>query len=1101
MGVHQANPDLPDILVGLGGAGKAVVGTLLDQEWVAESIARTAAVEGFPSCYLVDADTGQLSRDHETADVITERLDKIVHQQHDGLHTGANDVVSVINLGAQLANENVEPTDLVESPIAETILEETEVETWWLLDDPTYLPEGFQHGTMRRRAVAKALPPAAEALTSGDPLDQIIPSTRGQKVTIVAGLGGGFGSGTAFDLARRMTNAGAAVTLFGILPEVNDVEHVRANAHAALSELEYLALTNDNPFENVVLIPTPGDLSDIQSFDEAIAYAVLTHANLVPGNRMMLDETQAAGPDQYAPFTVAIPQVLRFNVETVQRTLGDTVDWLHNRQQRLEVELDLYFELAEFIIEAFPEAQGPVIAHANDQPAPPEETPAEPMDDTSNLPVQKTIHLRRRIDSLIETLDGDFFEILDNRVAFDWLHALEQAVEDAEANTDDDDQREVLAHLVNSFRHYLLNNPVQGDPQEFHAGQLLQDVVRMELKAIIYRSRIHRTAHQMDDAVYRKSIRRATDGDHPFIPRELQHREEELGQLFYDQQDRSDAVEGIHHEVEKLVDHRIAEFREETHDAIETLVLIARHRDRIEELLDHVKELIHAFAAEIERVNHENELPEEPLDLDLLGELIELLNKLGIQPLNRERLLESAHMVVKARAAWLDQQGNILTRFFSDWPERYEQAYVQVDPELFDIPTAEEAERKFYCRFVGDQIFERPREKIEARRDQAIDDVIRAAERAADTTDIDVGEFQESAEDSPEIAWSGIDASWQMELREHLSSVSASQDPPSAGQVIGKLCDSGGTLREVVEEALLAPVERTLNAVQDNLDAIESDLNRTERLEEIIEEQGREFEVCTGGSEYPAPGSDLNLSERPNQYVRRMPGTVKHLLHQDSFAEADHPDEAAIEEFLDSTVYPFEHLDDRVGLAAGDVIGEGNAGPIPYDGHRVIRAHLGTVFGNNGGDLPADDALAEVVNAVGGRGNFVDQYFDFGDPCDVATVTFVGGVFLDNLAPVTGAQGYRSAYGSLRNGLDEQIRLHHAHGLDGRDRSLVESGDSAGFVYRDRVLDVRDHAAIGQVVADDENDAVEWILEECVATESFGDGPDSDPADDPGVTR
>jgi len=378
--------------------------------------------------------------------------------------------------------------------------------------------------------------------------------------------------------------------------------------------------------------------------------------------------------------------------------------------------------------------------------------------------------------------------------------------------------------------------------------------------------------------------------------------------------------------------------------------------------------------------------------------------------------------------------------------------------------------------------------------------VVRAAERAVDTSDLNADDFPVSAENCPEIEWTDIDDRWRMELQDFLSSVSASHDPPSVGQVLDELCNPGGIVHEAAEEAHLAPVDRTLDTVQDDFEAIETDLDRTQRLGEIIEEQGWEFAMSAEDSQFPAPGTDLGPSQRADHYVRRESLGVEHLIHQpNSLAETDHPDvQAAIEKFLDTTVYPFQHLDDRVGLAAGDVVGNGNSGPVPYHGHRVIRAHFGAVFSDDGDDLPTDDALSEVADAVGGNENAASRYFGFGNPWELTAVTFVGGVFLDNLAPVTDVHGYRSAYGKLRNNLGEQIRVHHAHGLDGRDQSLVEPGDDAGFVYRDRVLNIHDHAPMGSIVAADEDEAVEWILKECVAMESFVGDLDTNPADDPG---
>jgi hypothetical protein len=154
MGIQRPRPDLPDVFVGLGGAGKNVLRSFLNQEWIMESVA-AAAVDGEqPKCYFVDACTADLQEDNRIAAELNDRIQEAIHLENDVIPGGVGDVVSVLNLAEYIESETPGPQALVMEQMVERIVQETDVETWWPTgEDPAaYRPayERFCMGTARR---------------------------------------------------------------------------------------------------------------------------------------------------------------------------------------------------------------------------------------------------------------------------------------------------------------------------------------------------------------------------------------------------------------------------------------------------------------------------------------------------------------------------------------------------------------------------------------------------------------------------------------------------------------------------------------------------------------------------------------------------------------------------------------------------------------------------------------------------------------------------------------------------------------------------------------------------------------------------------------
>jgi hypothetical protein len=249
------------------------------------------------------------------------------------------------------------------------------VKVWWILDKEhgvnniealqKYGSSGFSKGTIRRRGVTKAM--FYKALVEGR-VDEIFSIKPGaQEVAMVVGLGGGTGSGLFIDLAQKIreSNPGVTITLFGILPSLEEGEE-KANAYIALSELEYLRLIqgkfSEMLFNHVVLStiqPTRFRGSDdaysknlaLQEFSEAFVYSFINFYDAKSGNQS--DEVE---PKYYGRFTLVTSGIVRYEVESTVSNKKDLDEAVTAFTKALKVEEDIREKDIEGIISLLKDA-------------------------------------------------------------------------------------------------------------------------------------------------------------------------------------------------------------------------------------------------------------------------------------------------------------------------------------------------------------------------------------------------------------------------------------------------------------------------------------------------------------------------------------------------------------------------------------------------------------------------------------------------------------------------------------------------------------------------------------------------------------------------
>ncbi|MFC5278284.1 tubulin-like doman-containing protein [Halorubrum rubrum] len=320
----------PNHVFGLGGSGKELVFELLATEWVRESMLDPASDPSGVTVTIID--TAESEREEDMKRI--RRIRSAIEETEDRIADDGS-----VPDGIRIESRTLTDMTRFEDPIdiAGTIARRRiaskhgmDPDDWWIDADQISPNPDVDYGLSGKRSLAKALYYKASAEDENDTLATVIAPTADAEVAVLCGLGGAT-SGILFDLARELTRSEptASITLFAVLPNRESSRREQANAHAALSELEYLALCRKQLFEDRILLPTDAVVRDAKrpenrflgdALDEAFTYLFVSYYS-----RWRRTGTEHAGsrpsrglfPDtpSYAPFVVGVPQILRYAVE------------------------------------------------------------------------------------------------------------------------------------------------------------------------------------------------------------------------------------------------------------------------------------------------------------------------------------------------------------------------------------------------------------------------------------------------------------------------------------------------------------------------------------------------------------------------------------------------------------------------------------------------------------------------------------------------------------------------------------------------------------------------------------------------------------------
>ncbi|MFB6109876.1 MAG: tubulin-like doman-containing protein [Halodesulfurarchaeum sp.] len=666
---------LPDYIIGAGGAGRAVTRTLTEQRWVLE----TASEDGSGLVvYHVDTDTSVDPTD-DTRGFESIRDELTSENTKEGLR--ANHINLVDDVRRKPENHRL---------LGRNIASDLGLDAWWLEDDATLVCDesNYSTGVVSRRALTKALYHYGRE-DDRDPLSNVIQNVDSSAAMVVA-LGGGSGSGIFQDLAREIDRSrDANLTLFAILedPAEADSGDSRANTYAALSELEYLALTDNNPFENIVLIPPEPSIDD-REFDEAIAYTIVAYYNAKGGvagtdRPSWFDESEPTGPPQFAPFTVAFPQFIRYPGETPEETENRLEEFLSAQEDFLENEREVLQHAEEFIETHYEAYDSGLFDNAGT---------SESRLDGNELYNERGLY-DGRLMSVRSLLESSFIDELNYRDVEDfrsaWKDLQGNITGDRETEPENSPRRE---QLIDDLAGHNWDAVGQGAASETEAN--FYEFVRTELELIGRRAALLRVLKDIPDQEVTAELRRALSYQESSTTSNADTYSDKLQNAKAIIEDAHEAVTAIRDDANGERSRRLDSWETETEDDVEAFVeLLVRGGDIAQRLYD-LETALDDFAAAVggdgqqagwssaaEARNAAFEFDEEEL-----RRLNADLQEIGVEMIDVDRVFDSVQGVRDAATVKLEDRG-ILDRLWSDDPhsEYEDQRQLNIDSQVFEL--------------------------------------------------------------------------------------------------------------------------------------------------------------------------------------------------------------------------------------------------------------------------------------------------------------------------------------------------------------------------------------------------------------------------------
>jgi len=1113
--------DVPDMLVGIGNAGKQVVYEFMRTDWILEEGIEPRDDDETPNfdAYVIDTDKKERGDDESTVQTINENIEDVAEDVGQSQQT-LNTELEYINQLDGLGQEFDQPAAFTEPATVRKIAKG--LKAWWMENSDKMLVDDYQEGVLRRRALSKALFHASNSGPGQNPLRPVL-NPAVNEAYLVVGLGGGTGSGMFLDVAREMARNVGTLHLFGVVPASGERDRKLANAYAALSELEYLSRHDISPFKNVVLLPFGGledrtSDSEQQEFDEAVANAIMAHHNLDSNNTDQLGTN--AGPPDYAPFTVAVPQILRYSAGDADEANDQVLEFISTRLNALEDEHELYDALEAYIDTHFDdEDAAEFLEKANEGTAPDH--------DRFSLDASSAEALRNRFDDLVEMLGGDVLDALGYDPAEDWTDTLEDEIDNQKQGKEEGVERNEA--IVTEVPKVVRATPDPGDRYDRERKyRRLDKFVQRELRAIHRRANLFRAVSFIEDDDLAEAIKNsAMSPGTTTTPVAVNEKISSLSRKINDIEDNEGEASEFKERLEAgALDEQLDAWKKEVQSTVEQLVETEWNPGQLENDLADLDEEIKSAVDEIERADRSRDLDSIGFSFDFES-LNESLEEVGIEKIDGNGIERSLDALRRAHQIKLENEdrGKGAGQFLSFLPgisdpseedrEEFGEALSNnVDRNLFKCPEDEDDfGNRFYCKYADKSHFENMADGVDDPVAGYVDEVIKAFEDRIANQPVDRTAFRNEVEDEWADEFPGpTDIAWPGDGEDYVSALRSELENPNgrdADDLLADLTDDeggigedeGGPVYEGLYRAIVGPVDDLLAELEEEREDKQHTLKRYEELSGVIE----------GGG---FPGREprrLNVAfEKPNeegQYINRIDtGGNTNLLQHDTLTEAGlHEDEEAI---IGARLRGFagnvSQADSRFPLHEGTLALDNMMIPkdesadqgILYDHHKIVPMFMGRAFKNKDiADYDPDEEIKEslrnTIAAQDGDNGYNPDTCKFGGPWDTSLVTFVGGVFLDNLRPVREAAGYREKYFQQRDDLVESIKARHAHGLDGLDRTMVDEDGKGAYVYRDPLIDLDDPDELLKFINADE-ETQDDIFEDNTETPTFDSTVDLD---------
>lgn len=1132
----------PDTLVGVGEGGSRIVYQFMQQRWILDEVLKDLDDVGGERADELQAVTIDSAVDegwhNEKASDVEDKIEEAVEDSPHRLQDMYLNFDGPHIVPEMISDEWKGPS--LTSPKIEDFAEKNEMTSWWMEEGREPLQsinkKGFNGGVHRLRSLSKALYHITE-YTDQD----ILPNRIGSEVCLVAALGGGTGSGMVIDLATELSERGATVNLFGIIPHDGSGGREKTNAHAALSEIEYAELAGESPFESVTLIPHTKEIEDQnKEFEMAVVRTILAQQQMSGSDtylELLPNENDGSSAPGFAPFQVAVPHTVRFDLAVIDQAEDFVDEFLRSKREELRREADLHSVVKKYIQEAFEGTQ-------------PAEVINEPTKGSMKFRdgdgFEEAAKLRQRIEGdiidgllsqqaleiaitgqgdLIETIRDDFEETLDDeRYPYSEDEStLERAVTFINEAPD-----RLLSELEDEYQ----KSDSEGRPYE------LIEALKQELENIISRRDIWKAVTAIDTNVEgieeqdAKLIRRG------LLDVTLNPEEKNLGSVIVNPtikervvnlrdeienlRDRESDIEEFWNTVSESLREARNQWYQNSSDPAKRLTAINEDQDTALAALSELQSTIQDRVDAIDRAEQVVEVTQMtfnlntmgPFDVDDDGEeqvsgvgpLNAMLEDMGVDQIPVNEIESRFEDLKQAKQLQLEHGDGF---FGPDNTEDFPPAAVDAQRDgWFSINKSADTldvTDEFEANFNSEKL---DREgDIQNNRQEAIDEILDSFEQQFTES----GSFRTFEDESVQVPESITSQQVKRELRMGLEDSTKTRyndllddvmnvepiESSTEPREIEDVSDMGSAM-ELIYEGYLEPIYDHYNdQIISRLENIGAEGEKTgviNRLEKVrgLAEGPRDVTISPPKKYEKEPQSEtygntfansyeglyeieldenLDYRESDNPYLsdeetnkKQMVGDPDHIgeteiLENDPHIESDFR-AAAVNIFESDGYAPFNNL----GLQ-----GAGNEEDPAYPHLRVRQAYLSRAFDTNTGMGDEFDEVHEVfAENVSQLQQDNDVYkvskFGHGWDDDITMVSFVGGIFLDNISLLTQSGGYHDNYESSHRE-NSFIGSHHTIGMGGRWDKWEQMAESAAndrgsdsdvgtygaFVYRDEI--------------------------------------------------
>ena len=1131
--LHEEDLSLPDNIIGIGNAGKTTVKHYLSQDWIIEEAVAVKDSQTLTdgdnrefNAFMIDTATDEQPADERQVKSINDRIERIAER--------SGRTPSTVNTGLEYINPLDDAPDnlisragLTSEVTVNQIATQDRLKSWWLENEDSMLTDGYGQGVLRRRGLSKALFHASRA-GNGD-MEGLPRRLSGKTATIVVGLGGGTGSGMYLDLAKLIEPKVDELHLVASIPGLQEKDRRTANTFAALSELEYLALNEEeeNPFTNIILVPfgPARNLQNREFFLDAMVQTIVAREATTNDFTTFLDSDNSERiPKAYAPFTVAVPQILRYDVGDIREAKRAITEYREAKREALDAELALYDELHDF----FTEEWGGEIADAL-------ETAQDGLtvdNDRFALSGDEASSLRNRLDSLQSWIeDEDTFGHVDNEALSDWRAQLGDWIEALRENYADLSGGELKKRLVTRLPDRVDRlEPVDDKYPSEPDDQALAGVFRDELRAIKLRANLLRALKIVDEEEVSEALTAAL---HParqgwIGAQRLEDRINGLNREAEQHEVNLELLDDLESDLVAARDHNLESWRETVADDLELLVGLQSSADDIEAQLDALRNELEDTLRTISQANSPDNVPAGGLNFNF-DRLNAQLRDVGLDPIDGRTLVETVEQTQRAYEAWYDINntglvGNILGSK-EDKKEDYVGYLEAVDGDYVDIsPKVERGDftEDFDCRLAADGLFEDITQELAEKRETHRRRVIREFKSTLSEFGADdvVQDYRAQwGSNDFDLEWPGDTGDAVSSMRDRLTDLDADSAQAVFDELLadGNGFDDPGLVYLAVHDAYLGPVEAKRSELNARIEDVESRADVYDSLRRIVMdydyEYGSEDDEEEFGPDNPEIDDSTNVTGgSENPYVKKIQSEDQvSLLQYNDIADSDiwtrgnstemRKIQSHFKDFAETAVQNDElgclrKRKIEVDTRASDEYTD--ADNTIYDGHYIGNVFLSRAFDDE------ENPGHPVFNTVREEFNGSELYFledangyshesvGYGAPWDLSMVTFVGGVFLDNIRQVNQpTRGYKVSYESQRDDLREAVRIRHVHGVDGRDGTIGGPGEG-GYVYRKGLLDVTEPADVYTLLSSDEGEMIETLQEDYIGRTTFPSSIDLD---------